>query len=156
MLRSLAFVPALTVGLTMPAAAQQISQQDAEQAAKGVTEAYFKALHAKDAQGVAALYSEDAIRVGPLGERIGRAQIEQIYAQGLKTYDPEFNKVDRVMVISNDVILSFNSWGGINHGPNGPENRTGYTVFTLVRGGAIWRIRAETFNISPQKGFIPH
>jgi hypothetical protein len=60
-------IPIVTMGLAMPAAAQQVSDRDAWQAGETVVQAINKASQAKDAAGFAALYSEDATYVTPDG-----------------------------------------------------------------------------------------
>jgi ketosteroid isomerase-like protein len=60
-------IPIVTMGLAMPAAAQQVSDRDAWQAGETVVQAFNKASQAKDAAGFAALYSEDATYVTPDG-----------------------------------------------------------------------------------------
>ena len=63
-------MPVLMIGLAMPACAQQISEEEANQAAKGVAESFVKALHEKDAAGAAGLFTENAIRVVGKGPRL--------------------------------------------------------------------------------------
>jgi uncharacterized protein (TIGR02246 family) len=149
MLRILMIVPVLAVELAMPAAAQPISQQDADQAAKSVSELFSKALHAKDAARIAALYTEDTVRVGPYGVQIGRAEVEKSWTEGFKVYEPEFAKVDRVAVIGQDVVSSVNSWAGTFNSPNGPVPSRGYSTLTEVRDGGGWKISNETWNLTP-------
>jgi hypothetical protein len=42
-------VPLLVIGLAMPVCAQQISEREANEAAKNVADAFVKAVHEKDA-----------------------------------------------------------------------------------------------------------
>ncbi len=90
----------------MPTVAEQISQQDADQVAKSVNEPFNEALHAKDAARIAALYTENAVRVAPEGPQFGRAEVEKTWMRGFKVYDPGFVKVERVAVIGHDVVSS--------------------------------------------------
>ena len=82
MLRSFTIIPIVAIGLAMPAAAQHVSDQDARQAGESVVQAYNKASQAKDAAGVAALYSEDATYITPDGpisaERQFRSNMRKI------------------------------------------------------------------------------
>jgi uncharacterized protein (TIGR02246 family) len=149
MSRMLMIVPVLAIGLAMPASAQQISQLDADQAAKSVSDSFNKALHAKDAAKIAALYTENTVRVAPDGAQIGRAEVQNNWTEAFKVYEPEFAKVDRVAVIGHDVVLSVNSWAGTFNSPNGPVPVKGYATWTEVRDGGGWKISNETWNLTP-------
>ena len=70
----------------MPAAAQHVSDQDARQAGESVVQAHNKASQAKDAAGLAALYSEDATDITPDGAIFGRAAIQKKYAEDFKSF----------------------------------------------------------------------
>jgi fructoselysine-6-P-deglycase FrlB-like protein len=56
-------VPLLAIGLAAPVLAQQISEQEATQAAEKIIEVLEKGLQDKDAARAAALFTEDAVRV---------------------------------------------------------------------------------------------
>jgi ketosteroid isomerase-like protein len=88
MTRFLVIVPVLAMGLAASAAAQQVSEQDAQQAGRSVLDAWNKTFQQKDAAGHAALFTEDAIRVTPHGLISGRAAIESEAAAGFKDYTP--------------------------------------------------------------------
>jgi uncharacterized protein (TIGR02246 family) len=137
-------MPVLMIGLAMPACAQQISEQEANQAARSVAEVFDKALREKDAAGAAALFTENAIRVMAEGPQIGRPDIEKAFTGLFKVYTSEFDKTERVTVIGNDVIGSVSSFAGTYNGPKGPEALKGYATFIYVRDGNTWKIRMET------------
>src|SRR5260370_16493133 len=95
-------------------------EQESALAANGITEAFLKAMRAKDAAGIAALYTEDAIRLTPGGPQNGRAEIQNFWAEGVKGWEPEFFKVDRAVPIGGDVLLAVTRWPGTYHSPNVP------------------------------------
>ena len=103
MLRVFTIVPMVAIGLAMPAAAQHVSDQDARQAGESVVQAFNKASQAKDAAGLAALYSEDATYITPDGPIFGRAAIQKLYAEDFKSVTPEPAKLDRVIMIGDTV-----------------------------------------------------
>ena len=103
MLRFFTIVPIVAIGLAMPAAAQHVSDQDARQAGESVVQAFNKASQAKDAAGLAALYSEDATYITPDGPIFGRAAIQKLYAEDFKSVTPEPAKLDRVIMIGDTV-----------------------------------------------------
>jgi uncharacterized protein (TIGR02246 family) len=148
MFRSLMILSALSIGLVMPAAAQHISDQDAWKAGDSVVQAFNKAALAGDAAGLAALYSEDATYVAPDGPLFGRAAIQKLYEEDLKSVTSEPAKLDRVIMLGDNVRSRFGSWSGIFHSPNGPVHVKGYWTTTDVRDGDTWKIRLETYNLT--------
>lgn len=141
------FTAALMIEQAMPACAQQISEQEANQAAKSITDVLDKALHEKDAAGAVALFTKNAIRVTAEGPQIGRQEIENAFTGLFKVYTSEFDKIDQVTVISNDVVGSVNRFAGTYSGPKGAETLKGYATFIYVREGNTWKIRMETVSI---------
>ncbi len=148
MLRVFSIVPIVSIGLAMPAAAQHVSDQDARQAGESVVQAFNKASQAKDAAGLAALYSEDATFIRPDGPIFGRAAIQKLFAEDLKSITPEPAKLDRVIMIGDTVRLRTGSWSGVFQSPNGPMHVKGYWTTTDVRDGDTWKIRMETDNMT--------
>jgi uncharacterized protein (TIGR02246 family) len=151
MTRFLAIVPVLAMGIAVSAAAQQVSELDAQQAGQSVLDAWNKTYQQKDAAGHAALFTEDAIRVTPQGLMSGRAAIERAAAEAFKDYTPDPSTLEQVNMIGNGVMLRAGTWSGTYHGPNGPVHLKGYWSDTDVRDGNTWRIRQETFNVTPLK-----
>jgi uncharacterized protein (TIGR02246 family) len=148
MLRSFTIIPIVAIGLAMPAAAQHISDQDARQAGESVVQAFNKAALAKDAAGLAALYSEDATLITPDGPLLGRAAIQKQYAEDFKLFTLEPAKLDRVVMIGDTVRLRNGSWSGVFQGPGGPVHVKGYWATTDLRDGDTWKIRMETGNMT--------
>ncbi|MGA9017019.1 MAG: nuclear transport factor 2 family protein [Acetobacteraceae bacterium] len=151
MTRFLAIVSVLAIGSAVSAAAQQVSEQDAQQAGRSVLDAWNKTFQQKDAAGHAALYTEDAVRVTPHGLISGRASIESDAAEGLKDYTPDPSALDQVKMIGNGVMLRAGTWSGTYHGPSGPVHLKGYWSDTDVRDGNTWKIRQETYTVTPPK-----
>jgi uncharacterized protein (TIGR02246 family) len=148
MLRSFMFMPILAIGLAMPAAAQHVSDQDARQAGESVVQAFNKASQAKDAAGLAALYSEDATYITPDGPVFGRAAIQKLYEEDWKSVTEEPAKLDRVIMLGDTVRSRTGSWSGVFHSPGGPVHVKGYWTTTDVRDGDTWKIRLETYNMT--------
>jgi uncharacterized protein (TIGR02246 family) len=148
MTRFLAIVPVLAMGLAVSAAAQ-VSEQDAQQAGQSVLDAWNKTSQQKDAAGHAALFTEDAIRVTPQGLTSGRAAIERAAAEGFKVYTSDPSTLEQVKMIGNGVMLRAGTWSGTYNGPNGPVHLKGYWSDTDVRDGNTWKIRQETYNVTP-------
>jgi ketosteroid isomerase-like protein len=141
-------VPVLAIGLAMPAAAQQISDQNAHQIAEKYAEAWVTAFEKKDAAGLAAaLYTEDAMRVTPDGLVYGRAAIENDLVEMFRVMTDVAIKVDQVKV-SNGVILESGSWAAKFNGPTGPVPVKGFWGTTEVPDGGTWKARLDTFNMS--------
>jgi len=149
MLRSLMIMPMLTIALAMPAAAQQISEQDARRAAESFVETFLKAAQKKDAAGLAALYTEDALLITPDGPISGRAAIEKWHAEGFKVFTQEAAKLDQVEVIGDGVRWRTGTWAGTFQGPHGSLQVKGYWATTDVLRGNTWKIRMEVDNMTP-------
>ena len=141
-----AFILALALGSAIPVAAQQTSSPDARQAAESVVLAHNKAMQAKDAAGVAALYAEDVIFITPDGPLLGRAAVEKAAAALLKVLTPDPAKLDQVVMIGDAVRLRTGTWSGVIQSPNGPLHVKGNWTTTDVRDGNTWKIRMETDN----------
>jgi uncharacterized protein (TIGR02246 family) len=115
-----ATILALVLGSAMSVAAQQTSRAEVRQAAESVVQAHTKAMQAKDAAGVAALYSEDVIFVTDDGPLLGRAAVEKATASLLRVLTPEPAKLDQVVMIGDAVRLRTGTWSGVIQSPNGP------------------------------------
>jgi ketosteroid isomerase-like protein len=148
-MRLFAIVTVLAVGLAIPAAAEQLSEHDAHQAAHSTLDAWNKASEQKDAAGRAALYTEDALQITPEGLISGRAAIQKSSVEDFKafTYDPA--KLERVIMIGNSIMLSAGTWSGTYSSPDGPVPMKGYWSDISVPAGNTWMIRQETYNVAP-------
>jgi uncharacterized protein (TIGR02246 family) len=145
--RSLAAtILALALGSAVPLAAQQTSSLEVRQAAESVVQAHNKAMQAKDAAGVAALYSEDVIFLTDDGPLLGRAAVEKAAASLLKVLTPDPAKLDQVVMIGDAVRLRTGTWSGVIQSSNGPLHVKGNWTTTDVRDGNTWKIRMETDN----------
>jgi uncharacterized protein (TIGR02246 family) len=152
MFRLLVIIPALVVALAIPAAAQQLTEQEAHQVAQGLVDQANKAFKAKDAAGLAARYTNDAVRINGNGDvLLGPAAVEKFYKKALQSFDEDPLKIIQVKIISNDTIVVFVTWSGTYHGENGPTHRGGRSAATEVRVGDAWKIAAILVSDIPQK-----
>ena len=150
MLRPILTATALTLGLATAAQAQQpIAQQDARQSAESMLQARNKAALAKDVSAFCALFTDDAIIVGPSGSIVGRAALERAVADNFKVSTPEPSKLDQVVMLGDAVRLKTGSWSGTLQTPSGPAPRKGFWSSVDVRDGDTWKIRMETVTVSP-------
>ena len=135
------------------AAAQQTSNQDAWQSGASVLQAYNKAMQARDAAGLVALFSEDAILLTPDGPLVGHAAIEKRFEglfKAIITKDP--SKLEKVVMIGDALRLRTGSWSAVVQSPNGSMPVKGYWSTTDVREGNSWKIRMETDNVTISPG----
>ncbi|MBV8457779.1 MAG: SgcJ/EcaC family oxidoreductase, partial [Acetobacteraceae bacterium] len=108
MFRLLVIIPALAVALAIPAAAQQLTEHEARQVAQGIVDKFDIAAKAKDAAGIAALYTDDAVRVNPNGDMLlGRSAIEKFEVKLFQSFTEDPLKINQIKVISNDAIVVF-------------------------------------------------
>jgi uncharacterized protein (TIGR02246 family) len=150
MLRSVTITLALMIGMAVPAAAQQMSDQDARSAAQSFLDTYNKGLLDHDATALAALYTEDAVIFTTNGVLSGRPAIEKALDETLKHYRPDPSKLGYVAAVGNDVIVRGGNWSGTFPAGNGgaPIHMKGYWTTTDVRDGSTWKIRMETWNVA--------
>jgi uncharacterized protein (TIGR02246 family) len=141
----------LVVGLAIPATAQQSSEQEARQAGESIVQAYNKAGQSKDAAGLAAVYTEDAILVMPEGPLVGREAIRKYFSEGFKAFTLQAAKLDTATLIAGgQVMLRTGSFTGTFQAPNSaPMPVKGYWATTDVREGGKWKIRLEEDNMTP-------
>jgi uncharacterized protein (TIGR02246 family) len=136
------------IGLALPTFAQVDSKID--QQIRILAMNYDAAINKHDAAAIAALYTQDAVRVTALNDGTfhGRQAIEKGYAK----YDfarwqvtNYFTKVNRVTAVGNDV-RSTGTWSSVfsrdtdrGHQCNGD----GYCSWVIVREGDTWKIRRD-------------
>jgi uncharacterized protein (TIGR02246 family) len=143
----------MTAGLAgaVSASAQQLTEQQAKQVAQSIVDAFNVAYKAKDAAAIAARYTEDGIRVTGAGDTlVGRAAIEAWYKITMQVYDDDELKLDRVKIVSDDVIVAFGFWSGTLHSDKGPVRSSGHWMNTEVRTADGWKAAANLTNIVPQ------
>ena len=138
-------VPVLAMGLAVPAAAEQ----DVQQIGQSVLDAWNKATQQKDVVGRSALYAEDAIKVTPEGLISGRAAIQKSDTEEFKTFTQEPSKLERVIMLGNEIMLSVGTWRGTYSSPDGPVSMKCYWSDISVRDGNTWKSRLETYNVTP-------
>jgi uncharacterized protein (TIGR02246 family) len=144
----------VTTGLagSVSASAQQLTEQQANQAAQGLVDSFNAAFKAKDAGAIAARYTEDGIRVTGSGDTVvGRAAIEAWYKKSMQVFDNDESKLDRVKIVSDDVIVVFSLWSGTYHSDKGPVRSGRHSMNTEVRTADGWKIAASLTNNVPQK-----
>jgi uncharacterized protein (TIGR02246 family) len=134
------FVALLTVCLAIPAAAQQPSELQVRPAIERLLETWDTAAKRKDAAAVAALYSEDAVRVTPRGISYGRAAIEKDLVETFKVTSNIADKLEKVQVVG-DVVLVTGTWSATRQSKDGPIQARGFWGGVYVRDGDAWKTR---------------
>ncbi|HET7219640.1 MAG TPA: SgcJ/EcaC family oxidoreductase [Vicinamibacterales bacterium] len=112
---------------------------------------YMAAYNKGDAKGVAALYTADAVRVGPDGQLLkGRAAIEKSYADAFAGSGKGSKLTITVggsQAVTQDVKMMdgrFNATGGTKPG-------SGRYVNTIVRQGSTWLLASVVTIPDPPK-----
>lgn len=138
----------LAIGLATPAAAQQLSEQDARKIVQNIVDTWEKAAQMKDAAAIAALYTEDTVRVTPDGILYGRAAVEKNLAEGLKVFSNIKLKLDQVHIVNGATILSAGMWSGTLQTPNGAVPANGFWGVTDVKDGSTWKASLDVYNMA--------
>jgi uncharacterized protein (TIGR02246 family) len=143
----------LAIGFTVPTLAQQKGTVDpqTDQQIRALAQKYDEAINKRDPAAVAALYTQDAVRVTALNDGTfhGRQAIEQSYAK----YDflrwqvsNYFTRVNQVTPVGKEVRSNgkysciFTREGDRIH----PCNGEGYYSWVMVREGDTWKIRKDS------------
>jgi uncharacterized protein (TIGR02246 family) len=105
---------------------------------QALAEAYEKAMEARDAKAIAALYASDADIVDPTGEVFkGRAAIEAMH---VRAFSPEMNlelSDPEVRVLTPDVVLVDGKWT-VTVGSG--ETTTGFFTMIAARRDGKWAV----------------
>lgn len=113
-------------------------------------ENFQNAYNRKDAAAATALYTNDALRVGPFGIIRGRAAIQKHLEADFKAgwHDLRLHlDSDR---IRGNTAWAVGEWSARMHGKNGSETPAhGYWSTVYVRAGHAWKAQVNTFNIAP-------
>jgi ketosteroid isomerase-like protein len=136
---------AILLGLTTSVVGQQTVPQTDQQAAREVHVEFTTAFNRQDAATVAALFSENSIRVTPQGIIQGR---DAILKDSEKRFESRFHDLSITPLIVrafSDSIWEAGEWAM----KIGDQPVRGYFAMTLVREGNTYKIRDDTFNIAP-------
>jgi uncharacterized protein (TIGR02246 family) len=140
----------LVISFAVPTFAQQKDTGDTKiaQQIRALAIEYENAFNRHDAVAVAALFTEDGVRVNRSGESRGRPAIEKSFAK----YECQrwnctdlLKRIDRVLTVGNRVIaqgiwsLTYQEDGGTSNKPD-----EGHVSWVLVREGDTWKIARET------------
>ncbi len=138
-------IPSLLVGLATSAMGQQDLPQADQEAARDVHAQFTTAFNRQDAASLAALFTENGLRVTPQGIIQGH---EAIQKDSNKRFQARFHDLS-VTPLSvralGDSIWEAGEWTM----KMGDQPIRGYFAMTLVREGNSFKIRDDTFNIAP-------
>jgi uncharacterized protein (TIGR02246 family) len=138
----------LAISFAVPAYAQQKDKSDPKivQQIRALEMKFDEAFNRSDVGALAALYTEDAVRVTPHGTFSGRQAIAKDYAERFQRYQSNnyVRKGDRVNAVGNDVRAS-GKWSCAFHDTDGRyKHIDGHYSAVWVREGDTWKIRRAT------------
>jgi ketosteroid isomerase-like protein len=138
----------LLTALAGCATTQQPAPPSELQAAREVEAQFIAAFNRQDANALAALFAEDAIRVTPGGLIQGRETIRKDFE---KRFQSKFHDLAVTMTVTktfNGSIWEAGEWSM----KIGDQPVRGYGAMTLVREGNSFKVRDDTFNMVPPAG----
>ena len=138
-------IASLLTGLATSAVAQQHVSQTDQHAAREVHVQFTTAFNRQDAAGLAALFSEDGIRVTPQGIIQGRDAIRGDSDKRFQSRFHDLSITPKIVRTLGDSIWEAGEWTM----KIGDQPVRGYFAMTLVREGNSFKIRDDTFNIAP-------
>ena len=155
-IRYLLALVGLAISFAVPTFAQQkdtVDPQIIEQLA-ALPKKFAAAFNNNDGAAVAALYTEDAVLVNDSGPVYGRADIEKHYVDLFKRvhFSNHVSKPNPPHIIgtAGNEMWWNGEWSNTIKGDNwGPIDHKGYFANILVREGDDWKIRLDTWNITP-------
>jgi uncharacterized protein (TIGR02246 family) len=139
----------LAICLILPTFAQQKDSVDPKVALqiRALMTKYDEAFDRGDSGGLAALYTDDAVKVTVHGTFHGRQAIAKDYAEhDFQRYQAKnyVRKGDRVIAVGNDVRAT-GKWSCAFHDTDGRDKHIdGHYSWVLVREGDSWKIRSDT------------
>jgi uncharacterized protein (TIGR02246 family) len=160
-IRLLLALVGLAISFALPTFAQQTntSDQQLREQLVPLDKKVDEAFNNNDAAALAALYTEDAIKVTPQGPIHGRQAIEKWLAEVFKTWHPKnyIAKTDSLRIIGTaDNIAENGEWSQTLQGKNGePIPIKGYWSVIVVREGEDWKILVDAFNLTPAPAPTP-
>ena len=145
----------LAISFALPTFAQQTNTSD-QQLREQLVQIGKKnddAWNNNDAAALAAIYTEDVIKVTDQGPIHGRQALEKWYAELFKTWHPKnyILKTDSLRIIGTaDNIAANGEWSMTLQGKNGePIPLKGYWAAIYVREGDDWKCRLDVYNVTP-------
>jgi ketosteroid isomerase-like protein len=161
-IRLVVAVVGLAIGFAVPTFAQQkdtVDPQIIEQFA-ALGKKYAEAVNSNDAAAVAALYTEDAVRVTDTGKIYGREAIEKYWADLFKQihFSNHIAKQDTPHIIgtAGNEMWGTGEWSNTIQGKNwGPKDLKGYWGNIFVHQGDDWKILMDTSNTTPAPAATP-
>ena len=144
-IRFLLALVGLALGYAVPAFAQEKDTVDPQirQQLDALSEKYTEAFNKNDAAAIAALFTQDAVEVGPDGPAYGQQAIEKRYAEGFPKWGhphDHLNTIDRVYTLGKDTCMII-KWSNGGH--------TGWVTTINVHEGDNWLFRITTVNVTP-------
>jgi uncharacterized protein (TIGR02246 family) len=149
MLRSLIVVPMLTIGLALPAHAQQTSTSAAQQIAD-LGKKYDEAFNKHDVAALSAIFAENAVIVGEGPMLSGRQAIEENYRNFFKNGNPNpdhLTKVVEMRAMGDKAAWVVGEWSGTGPGPNNTtQDFHGNWGGVDVQENGKWVVQMLTWN----------
>jgi uncharacterized protein (TIGR02246 family) len=136
---------ALLIGLATSAIGQQNQLQTDQQAVRELHVQFTTAFNRQDAAALAALFSEDGIRITPQGIIQGRDAIRNDSDKRFQSRFHDLAITPLIVRALHDSIWEAGEWTM----KIGDQPVRGYFAMTLVREGNSFKIRDDTFNIAP-------
>jgi uncharacterized protein (TIGR02246 family) len=138
---------ASAISLTVPALAQQTVDPQIAQQIREVVTKWDDAFNRSAPGALAALYTDDAVKVTVHGTFHGREAIAKDFAEhdfGRYQSKNYVRKGDRIIAGSNDVRVT-GKWKCAFHDTDGKDKHIdGHYSWILVRQGDSWKIRRDT------------
>ena len=157
-IRLLLTLAGLAISFALPTFAQQTNTPDPQLREQflALAKKFDDAWNNNDAAALAALFTEDAVLVTDTGPIYGREAIEKYYADLFQQvhFSNHLGTVDQysphIIGTAGNEIWATGEWSPTVQGQNfGPVEQRAIGQMILVREGDAWKIRMQTWNITP-------
>jgi ketosteroid isomerase-like protein len=143
-IRLLLALAGLAIGFVLPTFAQLTDVVDPQkrQQIETAQRNYDVAFNKNDATAIAALFTQDAIEVGPNGPAYGQQAIEKRYSDLFQKWHPtdHLNTIDKMYMLGNEACVIM-KWAVGGH--------KGYVTLIMAPKGDDWLVQVATYNITP-------
>jgi len=134
----------MLIGMATPALGQKASESE-QKAAHDLQSKFVAAFNRQDAAGIAALFTEDGIRVTPQGIIKGRDAIRADLEKRFKANFRDISSETQILRVSENGLWEAGEWSM----KIGEKPVRGYFALTLVREGNEFKYLSEVFNVAP-------
>ena len=125
---------------------QQVDFESEDQAIRSISIKWLELSKSRDAAGIAALFTEDAVLIRQDQQPVGQTAIQEFLTEYMELNPEAVSNwsTDRVdIATSGDLAIEYGSWTTTSLGPNGTEEDYGKFVTIYRKVDGTWKISGD-------------